>query len=281
MGYCLLLAVKSNPRRHVATGEGGPRRAFAGGLHFPASRSSFPSSLWMRKVPSLSSAFPLRLLTKPSTILAPLVAISCTLSLFLTSSLRLSTSLLPASNKKVPFSAQKKIPQKMSSPTLQTPIFSFPPHSLLTNPSRHFRSKDLRSEIPPPPPPSKCSSALSTSSRSIKQSFSNFFQLSSCCSRFRPAHGAIFACRGRRGSVWTLFTLGLESTNWSLVARDGDLLVFRRRSDREGDHAGFTYFAMRKPYTITKQRERWTDEEHSRFLEALKLYGRAWQRIEG
>ncbi|KAK7851647.1 protein lhy, partial [Quercus suber] len=36
----------------------------------------------------------------------------------------------------------------------------------------------------------------------------------------------------------------------------------------------------RKPYTITKQRERRTEDEHSRFLEALKLYGRAWQRIE-
>nr|DAD18070.1 TPA_asm: hypothetical protein HUJ06_019533 [Nelumbo nucifera] len=36
----------------------------------------------------------------------------------------------------------------------------------------------------------------------------------------------------------------------------------------------------RKPYTITKQRERWTEEEHNKFLEALRLYGRAWQRIE-
>ncbi|KAL5545166.1 hypothetical protein UlMin_008950 [Ulmus minor] len=37
---------------------------------------------------------------------------------------------------------------------------------------------------------------------------------------------------------------------------------------------------VRKPYTITKQREKWTEEEHQKFLEALKLYGRGWSQIE-
>ncbi|XAR58112.1 hypothetical protein NMG60_11026504 [Bertholletia excelsa] len=37
---------------------------------------------------------------------------------------------------------------------------------------------------------------------------------------------------------------------------------------------------VRKPYTITKQRERWTEDEHKKFIEALQLHGRCWQRIE-
>lgn len=37
----------------------------------------------------------------------------------------------------------------------------------------------------------------------------------------------------------------------------------------------------RKPYTITKRRERWTEDEHGQFLEALQLHGRAWRRIQG
>jgi hypothetical protein len=32
----------------------------------------------------------------------------------------------------------------------------------------------------------------------------------------------------------------------------------------------------RKPYTITKQRENWTEEEHQKFLEALTLYVTNW-----
>ncbi|CAN6287026.1 unnamed protein product [Urochloa humidicola] len=36
----------------------------------------------------------------------------------------------------------------------------------------------------------------------------------------------------------------------------------------------------RKPYTITRPRERWAADEHDRFLHALVLFGRDWKRIE-
>uniref|UniRef100_A0ACD5UUP0 Uncharacterized protein n=1 Tax=Avena sativa TaxID=4498 RepID=A0ACD5UUP0_AVESA len=36
----------------------------------------------------------------------------------------------------------------------------------------------------------------------------------------------------------------------------------------------------RKPYMITKQREKWTEDEHKLFLEAMQLHGRAWRRIQ-
>ncbi|XP_042452711.1 protein REVEILLE 6-like isoform X3 [Zingiber officinale] len=37
---------------------------------------------------------------------------------------------------------------------------------------------------------------------------------------------------------------------------------------------------IRKPYTITKSRESWTEQEHDKFLEALQLFNRDWKKIE-
>uniref|UniRef100_A0A2P2KBF4 DNA binding protein n=1 Tax=Rhizophora mucronata TaxID=61149 RepID=A0A2P2KBF4_RHIMU len=36
---------------------------------------------------------------------------------------------------------------------------------------------------------------------------------------------------------------------------------------------------VRKPYTITKSRESWTEPEHDKFLEALQLFDRDWKKI--
>uniref|UniRef100_A0A453EC22 Uncharacterized protein n=2 Tax=Aegilops tauschii TaxID=37682 RepID=A0A453EC22_AEGTS len=36
----------------------------------------------------------------------------------------------------------------------------------------------------------------------------------------------------------------------------------------------------RKPYTITRPRERWCPDEHERFLDALLRFGRDWRKIE-
>ncbi|RAL53010.1 hypothetical protein DM860_016245 [Cuscuta australis] len=59
-----------------------------------------------------------------------------------------------------------------------------------------------------------------------------------------------------------------------------DLGITESKSIRQLGHLHEHALKVRKPYTITKQRERWTEEEHNKFLEALKLYGRAWRRIE-
>ncbi|KAL6006738.1 hypothetical protein ACLOJK_032232 [Asimina triloba] len=37
---------------------------------------------------------------------------------------------------------------------------------------------------------------------------------------------------------------------------------------------------IRKPYTITKSRESWTEQEHDKFLEAVQLFDRDWKKIE-
>lgn len=36
----------------------------------------------------------------------------------------------------------------------------------------------------------------------------------------------------------------------------------------------------RKPYTLTKTRESWSNDEHERFIKALQLYNRDWKKIE-
>lgn len=36
---------------------------------------------------------------------------------------------------------------------------------------------------------------------------------------------------------------------------------------------------LRKPYTITKQREKWTEEEHALFLDSLQKHNRDWKKI--
>ncbi|KAJ8452771.1 hypothetical protein Cgig2_005107 [Carnegiea gigantea] len=42
----------------------------------------------------------------------------------------------------------------------------------------------------------------------------------------------------------------------------------------------FSSKKIRKPYTITKSREIWTEPEHDKFLEALQLFDRDWKKIE-
>eukprot|EP01103_Thecamoeba_quadrilineata_P010196 TRINITY_DN2128_c0_g1_i1.p1 TRINITY_DN2128_c0_g1~~TRINITY_DN2128_c0_g1_i1.p1 ORF type:complete len:264 (-),score=48.98 TRINITY_DN2128_c0_g1_i1:80-832(-) len=44
--------------------------------------------------------------------------------------------------------------------------------------------------------------------------------------------------------------------------------------------AGLDDNRARKPYTVTKQRENWTESEHDRFVQAIKLFGRDWKKIE-
>ncbi|CAA0836462.1 Protein REVEILLE 8 [Striga hermonthica] len=46
---------------------------------------------------------------------------------------------------------------------------------------------------------------------------------------------------------------------------------------QQGDGSGKK---IRKPYTITKSRESWTEEEHDKFIEALQLFDRDWKKIE-
>eukprot|EP01018_Ginkgo_biloba_P014343 Gb_06934 [translate_table: standard] len=77
----------------------------------------------------------------------------------------------------------------------------------------------------------------------------------------------------KHSKYWRSFVIGrsyLMETNSVDRVKGGETLVSVNEPPSK----------VRKPYTITKQRERWTEDEHQKFLEALKLYGRAWRHIE-
>ncbi|KAF5469281.1 hypothetical protein F2P56_013365 [Juglans regia] len=52
------------------------------------------------------------------------------------------------------------------------------------------------------------------------------------------------------------------------------------QKEETGSFGNYNALKVRKPYTIVKQREKWTEEEHQKFIEALRLYGRGWRQIE-
>ncbi|KAJ4782416.1 Homeodomain-like superfamily protein [Rhynchospora pubera] len=58
------------------------------------------------------------------------------------------------------------------------------------------------------------------------------------------------------------------------------LLPFFRRKFAYNMEGEVPSKKLRKPYTITRPRDRWTSEEHDRFLEALLQFGRDWKKIE-
>lgn len=47
-----------------------------------------------------------------------------------------------------------------------------------------------------------------------------------------------------------------------------------------GSNALAALAQARKSYTLSKPREKWTDAEHARFVEAVQLFGRGWRSIE-
>lgn len=77
----------------------------------------------------------------------------------------------------------------------------------------------------------------------------------------------------------TLFLVHIVTVSYDLswIA----FCTFKDKMSGEEGSSSILDLRERKPYTITRPRERWTTEEHQRFLEALSLHGRAWRRIQG
>uniref|UniRef100_A0A7N0V9Y4 Uncharacterized protein n=2 Tax=Kalanchoe fedtschenkoi TaxID=63787 RepID=A0A7N0V9Y4_KALFE len=74
-------------------------------------------------------------------------------------------------------------------------------------------------------------------------------------------------------------TAGSKSPGTSIASGNNSQNILNANCETDLDGSGVA-LKVRKPYTISKQREKWTEEEHQKFIEALKLYGRAWRQIE-
>ncbi|XP_042034732.1 protein REVEILLE 6-like isoform X2 [Salvia splendens] len=74
-----------------------------------------------------------------------------------------------------------------------------------------------------------------------------------------------------------MFSLNTNQTKGFFLDRDGMALpnIGLFSSPAEDPNK-----KIRKPYTITKSRESWTEPEHDKFLEALQLFDRDWKKIE-
>ena len=60
-----------------------------------------------------------------------------------------------------------------------------------------------------------------------------------------------------------------------MVCEDANASSWDKNAESADQHQ-----PTRRPYVITKQRGRWTPEEHQRFLDALRIFGRRWRKAE-
>lgn len=67
-------------------------------------------------------------------------------------------------------------------------------------------------------------------------------------------------------------------TNAAIDHRDDMDKADEERMDSDGEESGVNHLAAGEGYEGTKA-GRWTDEEHAKFLEALELYGKYWNKV--
>ncbi|KAD4584831.1 hypothetical protein E3N88_22432 [Mikania micrantha] len=74
--------------------------------------------------------------------------------------------------------------------------------------------------------------------------------------------------------------MGMAVPNIGSLATPAVAVVAPASTNSSSSPADDASKKIRKPYTITKSRESWTDPEHDKFLEALQLFDRDWKKIE-